>query len=252
MKFETENKVLVAGHRGNPSEFPENTMASFQSAVEVGVDMIETDIHLTKDGVLVLIHDHDVNRTTDGIGLVREKTYEEIKKLNAGTEEMPSPIPTLSEFLEYCASVPGLLLDLEIKVYLNDEGAERVEYAVDETIKMCENIGLGDRIILNSFDAYVLEYIYKTYGKKYLIHGYYPYSLMENVKLDPTEYLDYACYWASGEDGKKKCDDILNLNINPCTGSNTQEKDFFEAVSFGCTMFTENNPACVIEWRKHL
>ena len=55
MKFATENKILVAGHRGNPSEFPENTMASFQSAVEVGVDMIETDIHLTKDGVLVLM-----------------------------------------------------------------------------------------------------------------------------------------------------------------------------------------------------
>ena len=252
MKFETENKVLVAGHRGNPSEFPENTMASFQSAVEVGVDMIETDIHLTKDGVLVLMHDHDVSRTTDGIGFVREKTYEDIKKLNAGTEEMPASIPTLSEFLEYCASVPGLLLDLEIKVYLNDEGPERVKYTVDETIKMCENLGLGDKIILNSFDAYVLEYIYKTYGKKYLIHGYYPYSIMENVKLDPTEYLDYACYWASGEDGKKKCDDLLNLNINPCTGSNTQEKDFFESVSFGCKMFTENNPACVIEWRKRL
>ena len=81
---------------------------------------------------------------------------------------MPSSIPTLSEFLEYCASVPGLLLDLEIKVYLNDEGPERVKYTVDETMKMCENLGLGDKIILNSFDAYVLEYIYKTYGKNIL------------------------------------------------------------------------------------
>lgn len=252
MKFETGNKILIAGHRGNPSEFPENTMASFQSAVEIGVDMIETDIHLTKDGVLVLIHDNDVDRTTDGTGPVSEKTYEDIRKLNAGTEEIPCSIPTLSEFLEYCASVPDLLLDLEIKVYLNDEGSERVKYAVDETIKMCEEKGLGDKIILNSFDAYVLEYIYKTYGKKYLIHGYYPYSIMDNIKLDPTEYLDYACYWASGEESKKKCDDLLNLNINPCTGSNTQEKDFFEAVSFGCKMFTENDPARLIEWRKQL
>lgn len=54
-------------------------MASFQSAVEVGVDMIETDIHLTKDGVLVLMHDHDVSRTTDGIGFVREKHMKILK-----------------------------------------------------------------------------------------------------------------------------------------------------------------------------
>ena len=49
MTFKTNNKILIAGHRGNPAEFPENTMESFRSAVELGVDMIETDIHLTKD-----------------------------------------------------------------------------------------------------------------------------------------------------------------------------------------------------------
>ena len=52
MKFGTNNKILVAGHRGNPSLLPENTMDSIRSAVEVGVDMLETDIHLTKDNVL--------------------------------------------------------------------------------------------------------------------------------------------------------------------------------------------------------
>lgn len=121
-------------------------------------------------------------------------TYEEIKKLNVGTEEKTTSVPILWEFLEYCADIPNLTLDLEIKVYLDDEGPERVAYVVNETVKMCEKLGLGERVLFNCFDAYVLEYIYITYGKKYLLHGYYPFSIMRNVKLAPALYLDYACY----------------------------------------------------------
>ena len=64
-------KMLIAGHRGNPVDYAENTMPSFQSAVDLGVDMIETDIHMTKDGNLVLIHDPSLDRNTDGHGLVQ-------------------------------------------------------------------------------------------------------------------------------------------------------------------------------------
>ena len=208
MKFESENKILIAGHRGNPSVLPENTLDSFKSAVKCGVDMLETDIHLTKDNVLILMHDDKADRTTDGEGLIREKTYDEVKKLNAGTEAQPLAVPTLREFLEYCAGIPGLLLNLEIKVYLEAEGPERVAYTVNETVKMCEELGLEKQIMFNCFDAYVLEYIYITYGKKYLLHGYYPYSIMKNVKLDPALYLDYACYWAGGENAKKRCNEL--------------------------------------------
>ena len=252
MTFKTNNKILIAGHRGNPAEFPENTMESFRSAVELGVDMIETDIHLTKDNVLVLMHDDDVKRTTDGEGLISEKTYEELKKLNAGTKEQPASVPTLREFLEYSAAKPNLLLNLEIKVYLNADGPERVAYTVDETVNMCEELGLGNRIMFNSFDAYVLEYTYKTYGRKYLLHGFYPYSIMGNVKLDPAEYLDYACYWADGEEAKKRCEELLALGIEPCTGSKTSESAFIEAASFGCSLFTVNDPKTALEWRKRL
>ena len=77
-------KVLIDGHRGNLDFVPENTMDSFRSAVGLGVDAVETDIHLSSDNALVLIHDHTVDRTTDGTGLVREKTFEELEALNAG------------------------------------------------------------------------------------------------------------------------------------------------------------------------
>ena len=69
--------IWVAGHRGWPAVYPENTMPSFRAALEVGVDQIETDVRITKDGKLVLFHDATVDRTTDGTGRVDEMTFEE-------------------------------------------------------------------------------------------------------------------------------------------------------------------------------
>ena len=244
-------KVLIDGHRGNLDFVPENTMASFRSAVGLGVDAVETDIHLSSDNALVLIHDHTVDRTTDGTGLVREKTFEELEALNAGTAEHPAKIPTLREFLKYCAGVPELIVILEVKVYKNDEGAEKVAYAVDETVKLCEELGLCDRVIFNSFDAYVLEYLYKTYGKRFRIEGFYPFSVMENVTVDPAEYIDSACYWAKGEEARRICSELKEMGAEPWV-SNVDEDGFFEAVALGCTMVTHNDPAKAMRWRERL
>ncbi len=74
-------KVLIDGHRGNLDFVPENTMDSFRSAVELEVDAVEMDIHLSSDNALVLIHDHTVDRTTNGTGLVREKLCGELKAM---------------------------------------------------------------------------------------------------------------------------------------------------------------------------
>ena len=244
-------KVLIDGHRGNLDFVPENTMDSFRSAVGLGVDAVETDIHLSSDNALVLIHDHTVDRTTDGTGLVREKTFEELEALNAGTAEHPAKIPTLREFLEYCAGVPELIVILEVKVYKNDEGAEKVAYAVDETVKLCEELGLCDRVIFNSFDAYALEYLYKIYGKRFRIEGFYPFSVMENVTVDPAEYIDSACYWAKGEEAKRICSELKEMGAEPWV-SNVDEDGFFEAVALGCTMVTHNDPAKAMRWRERL
>ena len=89
--------MLIIGHRGDRSDEPENTLSSFEKAIELGADMVELDVHLTKDRHLVVIHDRKVNRTTEGRGLVSEKTLEEIKSLDAGKGE---EIPTLEEVIE--------------------------------------------------------------------------------------------------------------------------------------------------------
>lgn len=253
MKNKCEKKIIIAGHRGAPKELPENTLRSFKAAIDMGVDMVETDIHTTSDGELVLIHDHDLKRTTDGEGLVREMTFEKIRGFNAGTKDEFMNIPTLGELLELAKENEKLLLDLEIKVYLNDEGAERVAYTVDKTVKMCEEYGIADeRIMFNCFDAYVLEYIYKKYGKRFVIHGYYPFDFMANVTLDPKTYLDYACFWKDGSEAKAAAEYLISNNIEPCTGSSTPREKFFELAGYGCSMFTENDPRATLEQRAEL
>lgn len=238
----SNKQPIIAAHRGDRANFPENTMPAFESAVNMHADMIETDIHLTKDNVLVLIHDHTLERTTDGTGNVCDKTYEELCAFNAGTDEIPAKIPTLEEFLSYVSGFEDMLLDLELKVYLHIEGARRAELTVDKTIEMCKKFGIEKRILFNSFDAYALEYINKKYPGQFLLHGYYPYTIMKNVSENPENYLDYACYWAVGEEAEKSCKYLISKGINPCTGSDTEEDVYREAVGFGCRMFTENDP----------
>lgn len=93
----TSGVPLVGGHRGNPAEHPENTLASFRSAIELGVDLIECDVHLTADGELVVIHDHTLDRTTNGSGLVVERTAAELRQLDAGGGEPPPLLPAVCE-----------------------------------------------------------------------------------------------------------------------------------------------------------
>jgi glycerophosphoryl diester phosphodiesterase len=101
---------LVGGHRGNPAEYPENTLASFRSAIEVGVDMIECDVHLSADGDLVVIHDHTLDRTTDGAGLVVRRSLADLRRLDAGRGER---LPFLSEVCELARDTVGLCVEIK-------------------------------------------------------------------------------------------------------------------------------------------
>ncbi len=82
-------KPLVIAHRGYSRVAPENTLLAYQKAIEVGADMVEMDINLTKDGELVMIHDHFLERTTNGFGLVQDCTLDELKQLDAGFHFQP-------------------------------------------------------------------------------------------------------------------------------------------------------------------
>src|ERR1051326_665563 len=86
-------RVWVVGHRGAMGHSPENTMASFERGLELGADWIELDVHLSRDGCLMVIHDETLDRTTNGHGLVQDYTLAELKQLDAGAgQQIPTQI----------------------------------------------------------------------------------------------------------------------------------------------------------------
>ena len=103
--------LSLQAHRGAAGLAPENTLAAFRMAIELGVDGTELDLQATKDGVVVVIHDDTVDRTTDGRGRIGDLTLAEIKRLDAGAKFSPAfqgeRIPTLSELIEV-VSTPSL------------------------------------------------------------------------------------------------------------------------------------------------
>ncbi|HEX6488952.1 MAG TPA: glycerophosphodiester phosphodiesterase family protein [Candidatus Dormibacteraeota bacterium] len=103
-------RILVGGHRGNPDEHPENTLRSYESAIELGVDLVECDVHLSADGDLIVIHDHTVDRTTDGSGMVRSLSTAELRALDAGEGEK---LPLLDEVAELVRGRAGLVVELK-------------------------------------------------------------------------------------------------------------------------------------------
>ncbi|HEY5647693.1 MAG TPA: glycerophosphodiester phosphodiesterase family protein [Pseudomonadales bacterium] len=105
------DRPLIAAHRGSTTGAPENTLAAIRWASDSGADLIETDVRLTADGSLVLIHDELVNRTTDGLGRVAELTLRDLQALDAGAGER---VPTLEEAMGMLAGRPQhLLLDVK-------------------------------------------------------------------------------------------------------------------------------------------
>jgi glycerophosphoryl diester phosphodiesterase len=106
----TPGRLLLGGHRGNPSEYPENSLASFASAIEVGVEVIECDVHLTRDGRLAVIHDHTLERTTNGRGAVGVLTMAELQELDAGGGQR---IPELAEVLALAHGKVGVAVEVK-------------------------------------------------------------------------------------------------------------------------------------------
>lgn len=146
--------VLNIAHRGASKVAPPNTLAAFVKAVELGADGIEFDVHLSADGVPVVIHDFAVDATTDGHGRVADMTLAQLKALDAGSRFdlafAGERIPTLGEVLD--AVGDRLLLNVELKsTSVRDNGLERA------VIGQIERRGLSDRVLISSFNPFSLR-----------------------------------------------------------------------------------------------
>lgn len=144
-------------HRGASGYAPENTMAAFEKAFEMGADMLELDVQLSKDGQVVVIHDSTVERTTNGQGKVGDLTLEELQKLDAGswyhTEFKGEIIPTLAEVLEHYGGRIGLLI--EIKSPSHHPGIEKkIAECIEKSMVSSNSSGrYKDMVIVQSADT---------------------------------------------------------------------------------------------------
>lgn len=161
--MDRKHTTAVWAHRGFSYAFPENTRAAFLAALELGVDGLEFDIHLTKDGQMVVIHDEHLERTTNGHGLVAEHTLAELRGLDAGSWFSPAfagePIPTLEEVLDLV-----LAWDKPVKVNIEIKSGV-VQYPELERLafELVEAKGLTHRVLFSSFNHFVLRDLKQVY-----------------------------------------------------------------------------------------
>jgi len=148
-----DNKIIVTGHRGAGGLAPENTLASIQLALDLGVDRIEIDVQQTKDNVLIVLHDRTLRRTTTGVGFVKQKTYDEILQLSAGFKfnkyYIKEKVPTLDQVIDLIDGKAELLIETKYS-YMYYPNIER---HLINTIKgknakdWCKVISFNDRAL---------------------------------------------------------------------------------------------------------
>ncbi|MFQ6028939.1 MAG: glycerophosphodiester phosphodiesterase [Dehalococcoidia bacterium] len=143
-------------HRGASGLAPENTLAAFRRALEVGADTLELDVHLSQDGHVVVIHDSTLDRTTSGTGAVSRLTLEQIKELDAGSWFAPEfageKVPTLQEVLDLAEA--DTLFEVELKTFsIWPKGI------VKEVVDVITRKGMEDRVVIQSFNPLALFHV---------------------------------------------------------------------------------------------
>lgn len=149
------------GHRGASGEAPENTLLAFQRAVEAGVPYLEMDCHATSDGEVVVCHDPDVARTTDGNGLIREQRLAELSRLDAGYRFSPDGVSF--PFRNTGVRIPRLAEVLETfrEVRINLEVKQEDPPIAEEVVRLVQQAGATERTLLAAAEDPVMESIRK-------------------------------------------------------------------------------------------
>ncbi|UUX34256.1 glycerophosphodiester phosphodiesterase family protein [Fundicoccus culcitae] len=192
--------VKIYAHRGNKSEFAENSLEAFQSALQLGVAGIELDVHLSKDNHLMVIHDETIDRTTNHRGRIKDLTLSQLKEvrlLNPDQSESNNPIPTLNEVFDLLQSHKfSGELNIELKT-------DQIEYPNIEkrVVDLVEAQTLGFEVIYSSFNWKSIQRIKAIKSDanvallmvKYLLDNFYdqidslqPHALHVDYRLVPS------------------------------------------------------------------
>jgi glycerophosphoryl diester phosphodiesterase len=148
---------VVVAHRGASASYPENTLASFQGAIDAGADIVELDVRLSADGVPVIMHNAEVDATTDGSGWVHELTLAELKRLDASRGRgSRAEIPTLEEAFRFLSGKAGI--NVEIKNMPGEPAFDSPrEAAAEQVVILLDRIGFDGPMLVSSFNWLSIE-----------------------------------------------------------------------------------------------
>ncbi|HEY3414032.1 MAG TPA: glycerophosphodiester phosphodiesterase [Armatimonadota bacterium] len=190
-------KPYICAHRGASSAAPENTLAAFKLAVELGAEAVELDTSLTSDGVPVVCHDGTVDRTTNGKGAIESMTYARIRKLDAGSWKdarfKGEHMPALEDVFRM-KNRP--YINIEIKAVVKD-----VNKLADTVVAMIERYGLEKSVIVSSFNGPALERVHlknPAIATGFLYSGKTPDTLPNGITalhpMYPTVTRDFMAF----------------------------------------------------------
>ena len=236
----------IFAHRGFSSKYPENTLIAFKKALEYPIDGIELDVHETKDGQVIVIHDETVDRTTSGSGNVRNMTLKEIQELDAGSYISPlfsgERIPLLEEVLE-------LIGDRQIKINIELKTDVNPYYGMElKVLALIKKYKIESNVLISSFDHETLLR-FKALAPEIEIA-----PLFSNIIVNPWEYTQqlgaeymhisgYNMMRPSAIEAKKKGAKIRVYTINLQEHMNMLKSANVEGI------FTDD-VAAAIEWKR--
>lgn len=228
--------IFVEGHRGACALYPENTLLSFEKAIEMGVDAVEFDIWLSKDKVPVLMHDGNPWRTCGVDSHLRNMTLAEIKKLDPCSFRKFGEIfrgqvqvPTLYELLDLVkAKRPELKLGVEIKEY--------TEETVDITVKALKEYGVFENCWFYAFNGRIIRYLKETYNARTM--GYPDLQMQEFDGYDAYEEIGISMNIARSEAGNLYMSKGFPMHMF-CADT---EEDVNFCIEKGASLITANDP----------
>lgn len=233
-----QDGLFIAAHRGFSAVYPENTLLAVKEAVALGVDLIEVDVYLSKDGVPVIAHDRHLERCSTGTGLIGSYSLKELKALDfgihRGEEYEGLRLPTLEQFLAFMKPYAQVLLDIDFKV------CENTLETVKASMPMIERMGLMDRCVFNCTDCNVVLYITERYGRR-CIGATHDWEWIQNYSEAYMKNVWGICLPANQQDWEHVRyyrDNGIAIVLTPCE----DEEAVTRALSFGVTAPLCNDP----------
>jgi glycerophosphoryl diester phosphodiesterase len=185
VQIERQIRPAIVAHRGASASYPENTLQSFQGAIEAGADAVELDVRMTSDGVPVIMHDLEVANTTDGEGFVHRLTLAEIKALDASKGRGPrAEVPTLAEALDLLSGRAGV--NIEVKNLPGEPSFDSPkEAAAEAVVRMLHGRGFDGPALVCSFNWLSIERVQAMDGG--IATGF-----LTTALIDPSAALVYV------------------------------------------------------------